>query len=284
MREKAKRHAYEKDEYCIISEECSILAKNMRKKMLNIAEYIDEDIHWGGAFSSVEILAVLYHGILNIKQQTVFEKKDKFLLSKGHAAIAVYTAMNLEGLLSDELYSTYRDNGSSLSELMHYDKELGFEISGGSLGLGISYGVGLALLAKKKGFEYHTYVEVGDGELDEGNMWEAIMAASQFALDNLTVIVDSNMLQSDGSTEKIMNLGSLADKFQSFGFEVCEVDGHSCQALVEAFHTKNQKNLPKVIIAHTVKGKGVSFMESNPLWHDRRLKGDELKQAKEEIK
>lgn len=267
----------------VIVDECVLLSNKARKKMISLAEEIEEDIHWGGAFSSVEILTVLYHSVLNVKRESAFGNKDKFLLSKGHAAIAAYTLMNLEGLISDTVYNTYRKDGSQLSELMHYDNELGFEMSGGSLGLGVSYGVGLALLAKKKGYKYHTYVEVGDGELDEGNIWEAVMSAAQFHLDNLTVVVDANMLQLDGQTKDIMNLGSIGNKFQSFGFEVYEVDGHNCKELLCAFDSRNCSGSPRVIIAHTIKGKGVSFMENNYLWHDKRLKGDELFSAKKEV-
>ncbi len=266
-----------------IAGECTALAKKMREQMVSLAEWVEEDVHWGGAFSSVEILAVLYHSILKGQGKEAFQNKDKFILSKGHGAIAAYTVMNLEGLLSEELYHTYRKDGSPLSELMHYDKELGFEVSGGSLGLGISYGAGLALLAKKKGYSYHTYVEVGDGELDEGNIWEAVMAAAQFQLDNLTVIVDANMLQLDGPTQEIMNLGNAGNKFRSFGFTVYEVNGHNCQELLNAFASPADSCCPKVIIAHTIKGKGISFMENDFLWHDRRLKGEELIQARAEV-
>lgn len=267
-----------------IVDECVLLSANARSKMISLAECVEEDIHWGGALSSVEILVTLYHAVLNVKRESEFKIRDKFLLSKGHAAIALYTIMNLEGMISDALYRTYRQDGASLSELLHYDKELGFEVSGGSLGLGISYGVGLALLARKKGYTYHTYVEVGDGELDEGNIWEAAMSASQFGLDNLTVIVDANVLQSDGCTEDIMDLGNIGDKFSSFGFEVHETDGHDCRELLNVFTMKSRNNKPKVIIAHTVKGKGISFMEGNYLWHDKRLQGKELMAAKEELR
>lgn len=282
--EKEANALYDTETFNKIVDECVLLSANARKKMVSLAEWVEEDIHWGGALSSVEILVTLYHAVLNVKKESEFKIRDKFLLSKGHAAVALYTVMNLEGMISDALYRTYRQDGAPLPELLHYDKELGFEVSGGSLGLGLSYGVGLALLAKKKGYTYHTYVEVGDGELDEGNIWEAAMSASQFGLDNLTVIVDANVLQLDGYTKDIMDLGNIGDKFSSFGFEVYETDGHDCRDLLDAFKRKSESNKPKGIIAHTVKGKGISFMEGNYLWHDRRLQGKELMAAKEELR
>lgn len=263
---------------------CQEMAQRMRAEMLYLTKYGNDTMHWGGSFSSAELFAVLYAEILNVKERDSDEtKKDKFLLSKGHAALGLYTAMHQVGLLSDEQMKTYQQNGSYLSELMEANPELGFETSGGSLGINPSYAVGIALLAKKKGYSYRTYVEVGDGEIDEGAVWEAIMAASQYELDNLILIIDANTVQSDGETKDIMSWENLEGRLKAFGWNTVSVDGHDCEQLLEAFSTHFVKNKPLAVIANTVKGKGVSFMENNYLWHDRVLKGEELEKAREEV-
>lgn len=263
---------------------CQELAQKMRAEMLYLTKYGRDTMHWGGSFSSAELFAVLYAEILNVKERDLDEtKKDKFLLSKGHAALGLYTAMHQVGLLSDEQMKTYQQNGSCISELMEANPELGFETSGGSLGINPSYAVGIALLAKKKGYSYRTYVEVGDGEIDEGAVWEAIMAASQYELDNLILIIDANTVQSDGKTKDIMSWENLEGRLKAFGWNTVSVDGHDCEQLLEAFSTHFEKKKPFAVIANTVKGKGVSFMENNYLWHDRVLKGEELEKAREEV-
>ncbi|MCI8482854.1 MAG: transketolase [Lachnospiraceae bacterium] len=263
---------------------CQKLANNMRREMIDLVEYANDTMHWGGAYSSAEILAVLYQEILNCKEKNILpEQKDKFLLSKGHAALAVYTVLHQMGMLSDEQIKTYQKDGSCISELMTAKKELGFETSGGSLGINLSYAVGLALLAKRKGYTYKTYVEVGDGELDEGAIWEAVMSASQFGLDNLTMIVDANTIQSDGPTKDIMSWENLEGRLESFGWKVVSVDGHNCKELLDAFLNHGEEQKPKAVIANTVKGKGVSFFENDYLWHDKVLRGAELEQAKKEV-
>lgn len=263
---------------------CHEFANSMRKKMLEMSEISSGPMHWGGSFSCAEILATLYCAVLNVKDKGLDDMhKDKFLLSKGHAAMAVYSAMNLSGLLSDELLETYQQDGSIISELLEADRSLGFETSGGSLGLGLSYGAGLALAAKRKNYPYKVYVLVGDGEMNEGSIWEALMFASQHRLDNLTLIIDSNGLQSDGPTSEIVGGGSMKDRLCSFGWNTISVDGHCCKQLTEALACSNEKGMPKAIIANTIKGKGVSFFENDFTWHDRSLKGTELEKAGEEV-
>ncbi len=263
-------------------EECKAIAAKMRQMMISKACSINGNIHWGSILSCTEVLTVLYHVIMK-QDNCKDDDKDKFLLSKGHASLALYTIMNIEGILSDDIYHTYRDNGSSLSELAHYDKKLGIEVSGGSLGIAPSYGVGLALLAKKRSQSYHTYVLVGDGEIDEGNVWEAIMFAAQSKLDNFTLIIDANGIQSDGYTKEILSWENIKCRLESFGFETYSVDGHNCLELINAFSKSENKDCPKAIIANTTKGKGISFMENNYLWHDNYLKGTELDVAKSEV-
>lgn len=265
-----------------LAEQCADIANKMRAEMLYLTKYSNDTMHWGGAFSSAEIFAVLYHAILNNKNLSDTER-DKFLLSKGHAALGVYTAMHQTGLLSDEQICTYQQDGSYISELMMYKPEWGFEASGGSLGITPAYGVGLALLAKKKGYSYKTYVEVGDGEMDEGSVWESIMAASQYELDNLILIIDANTIQSDGSTKDIMSWDNMGNRLISFGWNIVSVDGHNCEQLLKAFTDDYDEKKPLAVIANTVKGKGVSFMENNYLWHDKRLYGKELEQAEKEV-
>lgn len=263
---------------------CQRLANEIRMKMLDMTEYGNDTMHWGGSFSCAEIFAVLYSEFLNVKQKiTEFEEKDKFLLSKGHAALGAYATMNLMGLLSDEQIASYQKDGSQISELMEANDGLGFDTSGGSLGINPSYGVGLALLAKKKGYSYQTVVVTGDGEIDEGSVWEAIMAGAQYGLDNLTVIIDANTVQADGFTADIMSWTNLEKRLKSFGWNTISVDGHNCWELLDALENHFEKNFPKAIIANTIKGKGVSFFENNYLWHDRLLKGKELEQAKKEV-
>lgn len=177
---------------------------------------------------------------------------------------------------------TYQEDGTALAELAEYNPQLGIEVYGGSLGLGLSYGVGLALLAKKKQYDYHTYILVGDGELDEGSVWEAAMSASQFSLDNITVIIDNNGAQSDGSTVDIMSMENLKERFEVFGWAVDVVNGHKCKEIIDSILDFQQRK-PHAIIANTIKGKGVSFMENNNEWHDKRLQGDKLVMARKEI-
>lgn len=262
---------------------CQKLADQIRLKMLDMTQYGNDTMHWGGSFSCAEVYSVLYDSFLNIKNEKAFEKKDKFLLSKGHAALGAYATMNLLGMLSDEWISKYQQDGSPISELMEYNEELGFETSGGSLGINPSYGVGLALLAKKKGYSYKTVLVTGDGEIDEGSVWESVMAASQYKLDNLILIVDANTVQSDGPTKDIMSWENLEERLSAFGWNVLSIDGHNCEDLIDALENHYIAEKPKAIIANTIKGKGVSFFENNYLWHDKVLKGEELAKAKEEV-
>lgn len=263
---------------------CAKMAQSMRAEMLYLTKYSNDTVHWGGSFSCAEILAVLYSEILNCTDRNLADtEKDKFLLSKGHAAVGLYTAMHQVGLLTDEQMRSYQKDGSSLSELLEYKPELGFETSGGSLGINLSYGVGLALLAKRKKYGYKVYVEVGDGEIDEGSVWEAVMAASQYKLDNIVLIIDFNMLQSDGNTNDIMSWENLQNRLEAFGWNTISIDGHDCEQLLDAFRNHFVMNKPLAVIANTIKGKGVSFMENNYQWHDRILSGKDLELARKEV-
>ena len=264
---------------------CQMFANKMRLDMLELSRIAQTSVHWGGAFSCAEILAVLFTQILNINNKMLNAiEKDKFILSKGHASIALYTVMHRLGMLTDDQIQTYQQNGSKLAELVEYNKDLGFESSGGSLGINLSYAVGLTLLAKRKNYNYKVYIVVGDGELDEGSMWESIMSASQFKLDNLIMIVDANKIQSDGYTRDIMRWDNLDKQLESFGWNTISVDGHNCSELIDAIINHNKNNMPKAIIANTIKGKGVSFMEDNYVWHDWSLTQEEFELAINEVK
>ena len=260
---------------------CRIIADKVRLDLIELGEKVNNTMHWGGDLSCVEILAVLYGEIMNC-QGDDFEHNDKFLLSKGHAGASQYATLYEVGILRKSELMTYQEDGTALAELAEYNPQLGIEVSGGSLGLGLSYGVGLALLAKKKQYDYHTYILVGDGELDEGSVWEAAMSASQFSLDNITVIIDNNGAQSDGSTVDIMSMENLKERFEVFGWAVDVVNGHKCKEIIDSILDFQQRK-PHAIIANTIKGKGVSFMENNNEWHDKRLQGDKLVMARKEI-
>ena len=260
---------------------CQAAADKARQRMLNHPAAACKSIHWGSALSCVEILTVLYQCVLNLDDSP--ELRDRFILSKGHAAFCLYTVLNQKGIISDELYDSFRNDGSALSELSHYDPALGIDASGGSLGMGLSYGAGLALLARSMHQPYQTYVLTGDGELDEGNIWEAIMLISQQHITNLTLIVDRNRLQLDGLTDEIISWDNICRRFEAFGFDVFSVDGHDCAALISAFRSASVSDKPRVIVANTVKGKGVSFMENNCIWHDRLLLSAELQLARNEV-
>ena len=234
--------------------------------------------HFGGALSAIEILACLYGGIMN--------KDDCFILSKAHGCLALYTALAHTGHFPLEDLKTFEQNDSELIGHLVMNPARGIEFSGGSLGMGLSQGIGMALGFRRQNLDNHVFVLLGDGECDEGSVWEGVMSAAHFKLDNLIVIVDKNKLQSDGETSSVMDLQDLADKFDSFGFDVYEVDGHDISDLCEIFTTtlKNKNTHPKVIVADTIKGKGVSFMENQFEWHHKALTEQQYKDALSEVK
>ena len=252
----------------------------MRKRILELSSNAGANgSHIGGSLSMVEILAVLY-SVLE-RDEADLEKRDRFILSKGHGALALYCMLEKKGLLAKEETETFESNGTDFYAHAKRDIEKGIEFSGGSLSLGISFAVGVALACKSKGIDNHIYVLVGDGECNEGLLWEAVMAAANFRLNNLTVIVDRNCLQSDGFSDDIMNLSPLADKFSAFGFDTVEIDGHSVEQLYKSLTTSSDK--PKAIVAKTIKGKGVSFMENERSWHHGVLTDKLYEQALSEL-
>lgn len=247
------------------------MAVRMRKMALNMALSAGpKGAHIGGGFSAMEIMAVLYGEVLRIDPEDPMKtERDRLLVSKNHCTIAHFPALVEKGYIKEEDLSSYIVNGSRLIGYP-YDPEIGLEYSGGSLGMAISVGVGQALAAKKKNIDYNVYVLMGDGELNEGSIWEAFMSAKQFGLGNLIVLIDRNHLCYDGTTEDVMQLGDLTAKMESFGFCTINCNGHDIADLLKAFDSLSD-DAPNVIICDTVKGKGLSFAENKPEWHQKAI-------------
>lgn len=256
------------------------------RKGIIIGVYNAKSGHPGGSLSIADIMTYLYLYKMNIDPKyPKKEDRDRFVLSKGHCAPALYAAMAIKGFFDEEKLTTLRHIGSALQG--HPSMRLldGVEASTGSLGQGISIATGMALGAKLKGTDYKVYAVLGDGELGEGQVWEASMFAAAKKLDNLILIVDNNNLQIDGTLEEVNSPYPIPEKFSAFGFNVQEIDGHDFdqidQAINKAINTNNGK--PNVIIAKTVKGKGVSFMEDQCSWHGKAPNDEEYKIAMKEI-
>jgi transketolase len=240
--------------------------------------------HPGPALSITDIITVLYFEVMNIDPANPgWEDRDRFILSKGHACPAVYAALSEKGYFDRSHLSTFRHAGSILQGHPDMKKTPGIDMTAGSLGHGLGAGVGMALSAKidKKG--YHTYVLVGDGEMQEGLIWESVMSAGHYGLNNLTMIVDRNRWQSCSAVDCTIDIEPLSEKLSSFGWQVVEVDGHDLDALKDALSSRH-KHKPIAIIATTIKGKGVSFMEEDNSWHQRPITEDEYKKAMAELR
>ncbi|WP_341582256.1 transketolase [Marinobacter metalliresistant] len=224
--------------------------------------------HPGGALSCADLLAVLFHRVMVPPEKRVGSYSDDyFVLSKGHAAPALYAALASRGLLERCELARLRHLGSPLQGHPDVSRLPLVEVSTGSLGQGVSFSAGLAKAMKLTGSERSVFAVVGDGELQEGQVWEMAMFASHHRLGNLTVVVDYNKLQSDSANSEVCNLEPLDERWASFGWQVLEIDGHDLAAIEQAFYDASQTSVPTVVIAHTVKGKGVGFMEGQPLWH-----------------
>ncbi len=240
--------------------------------------------HPGGSLSAAEIFATLYFKVLNIDPKNPeWEKRDRFVLSKGHASAAYYATLALKGFISiDELF-TFRKINSLLQghPTIHIP---GVDMTTGSLGQGFSAALGMAIAAKIDNAGYNVFVLLGDGEMDEGIVWEAALNASHRRLDNLIAILDKNRYQLDGSTESILSLGNIESKFRSFDWEVYSIDGHDIIQILDAIRSsKNNNGKPKMIIANTVKGKGVSFMENTHEFHGKAPNKEQYEQALKEL-
>jgi len=240
--------------------------------------------HIGSALSICDIVAVLYGEVMRLDpRRPKWADRDRFILSKGHACVAIYAALAETGFFpKDDLLSYGEDHSVLMNHISH--KVAGVEFSTGSLGHGLPFGTGKALAAKKRGHSWRTFVQLSDGELGEGSNWEAMMFAAHHELDNLVAIVDYNKLQSLTSVEKTLRIEPLTDKLQAFGWEVREVNGHDHEELSESLGSLPwQPCKPSVLIAHTTKGRGVSFMENSVDWHYRSPTDDHLEQALKEL-
>lgn len=257
------------------------ISKEIRKSILRMNAKSSAS-HSGTALSTVDILTVLYFKIMKIDPKNpLLKDRDKFILSKGHGSSALYTTLAERGYFDKSLLEGFYIDGGQLPG--HLDKEAAFgvEVSSGSLGHGLSIAVGMAIASKIDNLNNHIYVMCGDGELNEGSMWEAIMFAPHKQLDNLTLIIDYNKLQGYGKTNEVVNLEPLNEKLKAFNWDVIEIDGHNLNEIEESLLIKSSN--PKVIIAHTIKGKGVSYMENQFIWHYKSPNEEELAKALNEL-
>jgi len=267
------------------------LSGKLRERALTMV-YKAQSGHPGGALSAIDLLLVLYKKIMKLSpewiQDNEWVKRDRFILSKGHASAAIYSVLCELGYFCPTEISGFRQLGSKLQGHPNNEYVPGVEVPSGSLGQGLSLANGIALALKLDKNPVKVFVLMGDGELQEGQIWEAAMTSKHYKLDNLIGIVDRNRLQIDGDTESVMSLEPLADKWRAFGWEVLVIDGHNHQEIYEAYQQAKiigeEKSCPVVIIANTIKGKGVSFMENNPDWHGRAPKQEEFNKAIEELK
>lgn len=260
-------------------------ANELRKMVLTMI-YDAQSGHPGGSLSASDIMAVLYFHAMNIVPEDPGNPdRDRFVLSKGHVCPVLYSALIMRGFIGKEQVSNLRKQGSILQGHPDMKRCPGIEISTGSLGQGISCAVGMAIAGKRDQKNYMVYTLVGDGECDEGQVWEAAESAAKYKLDNLIVIVDNNQLQNDGFSKDIMPTGDLRQKFEAFGFQTMRINGHEVSEISAAIDfMKTQKNgFPKCIVCNTVKGKGVSFMENVPIWHGKAPDEAQYRQAMDEL-
>lgn len=237
--------------------------------------------HFGGSLSLVDIITTLYYRIMRTKpSEPHWSDRDRFILSKGHACPALYATLADKGYFTREVLDTFEEIDSPLT--MHPDMHtaVGVDMSTGSMGHGLSIGVGMSLAGKIDKKVYRVFVLMGDGEIQEGSVWEAAMAGSHYKLDNLVVIVDRNRLSVDGFVEEIMSIEPIIEKWKSFGWAVKQIDGHKMKEIIEALgKIPLERGKPTAIIAQTIKGKGVPFMENKPEWHRKDITPEELREA-----
>lgn len=241
--------------------------------------------HLGGSLSAAEIVAALFFSELNVDPaRPGWEGRDRFVLSKGHAAPVVYAALAAKGFFPAEELKTLRQLGSRLQGHPDMTKLPGIDMTSGSLGQGLSAGIGMALAARIRKLDYRVYVLLGDGELQEGQVWEAAMSAAKFGIDNLVAICDLNGVQLDGHVKDIMPIEPIKEKWTAFGWETIEIDGHDVAQILSAFERAREiKGRPTVILARTVKGKGVSFMENDHRWHGQPMNREQYERAVAEL-
>ncbi len=261
-------------------EECMEL-----RKQIFITGYKGGMAHLASCFSALEILYTLYlkNGMRYDPEDPDLPSRDRFVLSKGHAALALYAVLCRAGYLTEEEYGRYLKPGSRIGGEPYMRDLKGIEATTGSLGHGLSMAVGMALAQKMDGTGAKTYVLLGDGECQEGSIWEAAMSASSLGLANLTAILDCNGLQKTNRVDETLKVVAWTEKWKAFGWDVMETDGHDPDAIKECLDKRRNTSAPGILIAHTVKGKGVSIMENNPMWHFKLPNKKELKIFKEEL-
>ena len=259
--------------------------RELKKKIFIIA-YKAGSAHLASAFSVIDILYVLYcKQVLSYDVKNPWrESRDRLIMSKGHACLALYVVLNKVGFITDKELNSFCQPGSCLGGEPKLGSIPGIEASTGSLGHGFSFALGIAMAYKMNHCNGKIYVILGDGECQEGSVWEAAMAAANFKLNNLTVIIDDNRLQAMDTVEDIMGISSWRERWEAFGFVVDEVDGHNLEEIEKILCKKNNFQKPRLIISHTIKGHGISFMEGIPIWHYRMPNEKELELVKKELK
>ncbi len=258
---------------------CSCLeikAKNIRKNIIETG-FKSKSAHFGGSLSCTDILTYVF----SIFKKENMENRDRFILSKGHCALGLYGALAEFNYITQEELHTFNSNGGQFPSHCVKNIEKNIELSSGSLGLGLGYAIGQAIALRKKGLNNKIYVLSGNGEANEGSFWEGCMFIGAKKINNIILILDNNKMQCDGFSKDVLNVSNWVDKFSSFGFEAIEIDGHNFEEIKNAFSTKTDK--PIAIIANTIKGKGILFMENNPDWHHGSLNEIEYNQALKEL-
>lgn len=260
-------------------------AKMSRLETIRLISYAKSG-HYGSSFSSSEIFSTLYYHVLNYDPKNPqWKSRDRFVMGKGHSAVGVYPILADVGFFPKAELDTYTQLGSAFGDHPDMNKIKGIDFSSGSIGHGLSVGVGMSLGARVDNEKYRSFILMGDGELQEGQVWEAAMSAASFKLGNLVAIVDNNKVTVDGVTKELMNVNPIKDKWESFGWNVVDVDGHDVEALIEVFENlpPAESDVPTMILCDTVAGKGVSFMEHGFEWHVANLGEDDIKKAIAEI-
>ena len=257
-------------------------SKKLRKRILNVAA--GKGGHIGGSFSSIDMILTLYKYVLKVNlENPQWEERDRFVLSKGHCSLALYAVLEEIGFLNPGELDTYTMKGSRLAGHVEHFEIPAIEMTTGSLGHGISCAAGMALAAKISGKDWKVFCIIGDGECNEGSVWETLLFTAQQNLKNLIIIVDNNKMESLDLTNNILSIEPLADKFTSFNFEVREIDGHNFEEIFLSLSTSPKFDKPLIIIANTIKGKGVTFMENTAMWHYRAPNETELINALAEL-
>ncbi len=246
-----------------------LVANKVRKKILLMAFSAGQSsAHIGGALSSADIISTLYETVFKINKKNIYdEEKDRFILSKGHGCLTYYAILNHLGFITDDELLTFEKDGSILLGHPVKNRDKGIEFSNGSLGMGLSIGVGLAIGYKRLNKKNNVYVILGDGECNEGSVWESFMCANKFNLDNLFVFIDNNKFQQTGSNDEILINNNLNDKLSAFGWNTKKINGHSIEEIYDFLVTNKNNQKPNIAICETIKGKGVSFIENNNDWH-----------------